>query len=54
MSHSFHNADRTTHAKVIFAAILSSTVALFCLTFGSGTSVNTMQRAFKLGFHWHW
>jgi len=43
MSHSFHNADRRTHAKVIFAAVLCSVVALFCLAFGFRTGVSTTQ-----------
>jgi hypothetical protein len=43
MSHSFDNADRRTHAKVIFAAVLCSAVALFCLAFGLRSNASTTQ-----------
>jgi hypothetical protein len=44
MSHSFQNADRKTHAKVIFAAVLCSAVAVTCLALGSrGAGVSTTQ-----------
>src|ERR1700712_3723320 len=43
MSHSFHSADRRTHARVIFAAVLCSTVVLFCLAVGCSTRGSTTQ-----------
>lgn len=43
MSHSFHSADRRTHAKIIVAAVLCSAIAVFCLGLGSRAGVSTAQ-----------
>lgn len=41
MSHSFDSADRRTHVKIIFAAlVLCSAVALLCLSLGSGSNID--------------
>jgi hypothetical protein len=42
MSHSFDSADRRTHVKIIFAALVLCSAVALCLPLGSGSNIDLL------------